>query len=198
MAQCTHYLTGLEFEIEGKEFLEKKESFIVVVNHQCPLDSLTVSHFYPFLRKCAVVTRTELRRELVYALGGWIGGMIFIDRTYTETTKRALDEAVQKMKEEPRQILIFPEATDQNTGIIHPFRKGAFHMAIQAGVPIVPVVVSQYTWYEHFKRFDGGKVLIKVLPPVKTDSYTSNNVGDLSNCVWNQMTETFNQLKGRI
>lgn len=170
----------------------------MVVNHQCPLDCLTIAQFYPFLRKCAVVTRTEFRRELIYALGGWIGGMIFIDRTYSETTKETLNEAVTKLKEEPRQILIFPEGGDQNTGVIHPFRKGAFHMAIQAGVPIVPVVVSQYTWYEHFKRFDGGKVIIKVLPPVKTDNYTSKNVEELSNCVWSLMTETFNQLKSRI
>lgn len=145
-----------------------------------------------------MITRAEFQRDFIYAIGGWIGGMIFIDRTYTEATKKAIDEAVQKLKEEPRQIFIHPEARDFNTGTIHPFKKGAFHMAIQARVPIVPVVISQYTWYEHFKRFDSGKVIVKVLPPVKTDNYTSDNVEDLSNYVWNQMNETFNELKNRI
>lgn len=59
------------------------------------------------------------------------------------------------------KLWVFPEGTRRNTGDIHPFKKGAFHMAIQAQIPILPVVFSSYYFLDSSKKyFDQGTFLI--------------------------------------
>lgn len=56
------------------------------------------------------------------------------------------------------KLWVFPEGTRRNTGQIHPFKKGAFHIAIASKLPILPVVFSQYYFLDKAnKRFDHGK-----------------------------------------
>lgn len=61
------------------------------------------------------------------------------------------------------KLWVFPEGTRHNTGDIHPFKKGAFHLAITSQLPILPVVYSQYYFLdEKNRRFDHGKTILKL------------------------------------
>lgn len=94
---------------------------------------------------------------------------VFIDRGNRETARAAFDGASRAMNEDKQSVYIFPEGTRSYT--LHPemlpFKKGAFHLAVQAKVPIVPIVVANYSDVLHVpsRRFTGGKVPVKGSSP---------------------------------
>lgn len=79
---------------------------------------------------------------------------VFIDRANRATARAAFDSAAQTMRTERQSVFIFPEGTRSYTETpdLLPFKKGAFHLAIQAQVPIVPVVVANYAHVLNVKK----------------------------------------------
>jgi len=90
---------------------------------------------------------------------------VFIDRGNRQTAKLAFDGAARVMREEKQSVYIFPEGTRSYTTQpdLLPFKKGAFHLAVQAQVPIVPIVVANYSNILHLqsRTFTGGKIPVK-------------------------------------
>lgn len=90
---------------------------------------------------------------------------VFIDRGNRETAKLAFDGAAQQMKQERQSVYIFPEGTRSyaTKPELLPFKKGAFHLAVQAQVPVVPIVVANYSNVLHFQNrtFTSGKIPVK-------------------------------------
>ena len=76
-----------------------------------------------------------------------LSGTVFIDRADKKSAVRAFDGAAREIREKRQSVFIFPEGTRSNATepMLLPFKKGAFHLAIQAKVPIVPVVAACYT-----------------------------------------------------
>lgn len=108
---------------------------------------------------------------------GWymsVTGMVFIDRRNRHAAVQSLDEACRKIREHGISILVYPEGTRSATGQILPFKKGPFVMAIQAGVPIVPVAVegSGYVLGRDSGRLRPGTVNLKVGEPIETAGLT--------------------------
>lgn len=95
-----------------------------------------------------------------------LSGTVFIDRANRENALQAFSSAVREMKENKQSVWIFPEGTRSYfiKPDMLPFKKGAFHLAIQAGVPIVPVIVQNYSHVLHLQRrsFEPGTIKIKV------------------------------------
>ena len=138
------------------------------------------------------------KRELIYLSGtfgvaSWLAGLYFIDRKSGGRAGHALNDAIKEFKKKNIKLWVFPEGTRRNTGEIHDFKKGAFHAAIQAQVPIVPVVFSSY---KHFfdskkKMFNEGEVIITALPEISTIGMTAENVDELLNMTRNAMVEIY-------
>lgn len=113
------------------------------------------------------------------------------------------------------KLWIFPEGKRHNTGEIHPFKKGAFHLAIEEKLPILPVVFSQYYFLdEKNQRFDHGegqeckencchrfllgKVIVTPLPLISTEGMTAKDVDKLINRTREVMTATFHEVNKEI
>lgn len=182
---CHHISTllGLRWELRGREHLEKNRACIIVANHQSSLDILGMFDLWPVMDKCTVVAKKEIFYAWPVGLAAWLCGLIFIDRMNSEKARSALNTATKeitnkKVKEGRAWIVliiirflfafhrdasqiklwIFPEGTRRNTGEIHPFKKGAFHVAIRSQLPILPVVFSSYCFLSaKEKRFDSGE-----------------------------------------
>lgn len=90
---------------------------------------------------------------------------IFLDRANRETARTALDGAAKQMQTERQSAFIFPEGTRSYStkAEMLPFKKGAFHLAVQAQVPIVPVVVANYSNVLNLKAkiFNAGAIPVK-------------------------------------
>lgn len=94
---------------------------------------------------------------------------------------------------------VFPEGTRRNTGEIHPFKKGAFHLAISCQLPILPVVYSRYYFLNKAeKHFDHGKVTITALPPIETVGMSIDQVDELMKRVHQTMTTQFHESNKEI
>ncbi|KAK1117361.1 hypothetical protein K0M31_016733 [Melipona bicolor] len=188
---CTH-LMGVQWELRGKEHLEKERACIIVSNHQSSLDIMGMYQIWPIMQKCTVVGKKQIFYAWPFGLAAWFCGLIFIDKMQSDKARSILNSAIVYLKKDKIKLWIFPEGTRRNTGKIHPFKKGAFHVAINAQLPILPVVFSSYYFLSSKeKRFDAGRVIITTLPPISTEGLTSADIENLIEKTRNTMTEVF-------
>ncbi|XP_057325030.1 1-acyl-sn-glycerol-3-phosphate acyltransferase alpha [Microplitis mediator] len=191
---CHHVssLLGLKWELRNRANLEKEQACIVVANHQSSLDILGMFEMWPVMDKCTVVAKKELFYAWPFGLAAWLCGLIFIDRMNSEKARTALNTATDKIKEKKIKMWIFPEGTRHNTGEIHPFKKGAFHVAVNSQLPILPVVFSSYYFLsKKDKRFDPGRIIITTLPPIPTTGLGPEDIEALMDKTRNSMTQVF-------
>lgn len=91
---------------------------------------------------------------------------------------------------------MFPEGTRRNTGVLHDFKKGAFHTAIQAQVPILPVVFSSYQTFldKKLRIFETGVVIIEAMPEISTIGLTHQDTNKLMQQTRQLMIEKFTEI----
>lgn len=123
---------------------------------------------------------------------------VFIERSSRSQAVAAFDKAAQQMQTQRQSVYIFPEGT--RSYYDHPdllsFKKGAFHLAIQAQVPIIPVVVANYSNVLNMKRkiFTTGRIPSRVLEPISTKGKTKEDVDGLLQEVREKMLSALKNL----
>ncbi|ELR64717.1 1-acyl-sn-glycerol-3-phosphate acyltransferase [Photobacterium marinum] len=168
---------GIKLEIRYPEGAEKFGASVYVGNHQNNFDLFTIAG--------AVMPRTVTvgKKSLVWLpLFGqlyWLTGNILIDRANRSKAVGTIGQVVDKIKQLQVSVWMFPEGTRSRGRGLLPFKTGAFHAAIGAGVPVVPVVCST-TDKVNLNRWDNGVVIVEVLPPISTEGYTKEDVRELS------------------
>uniref|UniRef100_A0A1B6IBR7 1-acyl-sn-glycerol-3-phosphate acyltransferase n=1 Tax=Homalodisca liturata TaxID=320908 RepID=A0A1B6IBR7_9HEMI len=191
---CKHIsrVLGLHWELHGKEYLEKDEACVIVANHQSSLDILGMFELWPVMRKCTVVAKKELFYAWPFGLAAWLCGLIFIDRLNSETSRQAINSSIDQLKKDKVKLWVFPEGTRKNTGEIHTFKKGAFHAAVSAQMPLLPIVFTQFYFMESSQKLlDVGRIVMTVLPPVNTEGLTAADIPQLMSDTRASMISTF-------
>lgn len=110
---------------------------VFVANH---VSNIEAPALFQALPRISVVMKESLGRIPLLGYAMRMGGFICVDRTARDSRRRALEQAVQTLQS-GISMLVFPEGTRNPTGRLLPFRPGPFQMAIEAGVPVVPVTV---------------------------------------------------------
>jgi 1-acyl-sn-glycerol-3-phosphate acyltransferase len=131
---------GVKLDVRGLDRVDWSKPCVVVVNHQSMIDIPALQLGLP--RPLRFITKKELMA--VPFLGHFMRsvGMIAIDRGNTAEGIEQLKQHAKQMPEDVASVISFAEGTRSRTGEIRPFRKGAFMLAIEAGVPIVPVSIE--------------------------------------------------------
>jgi len=127
-------LLGVTVRVQGREHLASGGPFVFTPNHQSHLDILVLLGYLPGRTRFAA--KRELWRHPVVGAVLDTLGMVPIDRDRPE---RAI-EALNRAGDESESLVIFPEGKRSRSGQLLPFKSGAFVLAIQTGLPIVPVV----------------------------------------------------------
>ena len=134
-------IVGLRYVVEGREHMLDRPA-IYCANHtsnvEPPLLFAALRRLTPRLH---ILYKAELRKLPILNLGFDLVGFIPIDRGNREQTTRAVGQAVARLNA-GGSFFVFPEGTRSRTGELLPFRKGAFVMALRAGVPIVPIAIT--------------------------------------------------------
>ena len=153
----------------------------------------SVSDVWPVIRKMTVIAKRELLFVGSFGIAMFLAGLTFIDRKSGEKAGQAMNEAMEDLKKKNIKLWVFPEGTRRNTGMIHEFKKGAFHAAIQAQVPIVPVVFSSYKTFLNTEKkiFDKGEIIITALPEISTEGLTVDSIDDLIQSTRSLMIEKY-------
>ncbi|KAI4143171.1 MAG: hypothetical protein L6R39_004685, partial [Caloplaca ligustica] len=129
--------TNVRFVIvSGESYLSASRPCVIVGNHQSELDVLLLARIFP--PYCSVTAKASLRRIPVL---GWfmaLSGTVFIDRGNSTSARAAFSGAVQEMLEHRQSVFIFPEGTRSYARgpELGMFKKGAFHLAVQAQVDV--------------------------------------------------------------
>jgi putative phosphoserine phosphatase/1-acylglycerol-3-phosphate O-acyltransferase len=156
-------ITGIDVEVQGEHHLWAHRPSLFLFNHQSIVDGYVL---LTLLRRgftgVEEVAKMPLLGEILRTLD-----FAFIDRSNTRSAKEAMEPAVDRLRL-GMSVVIAPEGTRSLTPRLGRFKKGAFHIAMQAGAPVVPVVIRNA--YEVMARgsllFRPGKVQVCVLPPI--------------------------------
>jgi 1-acyl-sn-glycerol-3-phosphate acyltransferase len=139
-SRATLWAAGTPLRIVGLENVDRESPQVIACNHQSMFDVWAMAAALPVRNH--FVAKKEIRRIPIFGRAAAAAGHVFIDRDNHAAAIATLKVAAQKIREERSTAVVFPEGTRSLTGDLQRFKKGPFIMAIEAGVPIVPSVVS--------------------------------------------------------
>lgn len=137
-ARINTWVTPVKVTVAGRENIKPGQSYVVVANHLSHFDILAV---YGWLGiDFRWVMKQELRRVPALGYACVMLGHVYIDRSNPEAAKQSIDSAKHQLKD-GTSIFFFPEGTRSVSGEIQPFKKGAFHLAKELGLPVLPISI---------------------------------------------------------
>jgi len=183
---------GLRPQVEGTDRVDPDGSYVVVGNHQSNLDPMC--HFLTFPAPLRFLAKKELYSVPVFGSALRATGMIKVDRDQPsmDFINKQVDEAVAR----GRSIIVYGEGTRSKTGEMAPFKKGPFVIAIQTGLPIVPVAINgtNAIWPPGAKMMHPGPVKIEFGEPIKTVGLTLADVDALRDRTRTWIAETLDRI----
>ena len=181
--------------ISGETVNNPRNPYVVVSNHQSMADIPIISNL-PWEMKW-------VGKEVLFRIPviGWmmrLSGDIQVDRGSARSGAKALLNA-QKVLAKKCSVMIFPEGTRTLDGRLRAFADGAFHLAVRAGVPILPVVIDGTMDCIPKNSWRFGKpsdIFLKVLPPIDTSTFSVDKVSELRDAVRTRILEQLAEWRG--
>ncbi len=180
--------------IEGEENLDPKKSYVVVINHQNMMDIPTL---YLLSFHFRWVSKQEVFKIPFFGQFLLIHGDIAIQRGNPKVAMRKVVEDGTKWLNRGVSVAIFPEGTRSKDGEIHRFKAGAFNLAKEADVEVLPIVMDgtkgafskcgMFNWRN--------KTILKVLPPISREVVAATEVKELAEMVREQMIQALNSIR---
>lgn len=185
---------GLRWKVRGLENVDNSRGAVVLLNHQSSIDLFVLAVLWPLMSRCTVVAKRSLQYLAPFGTATWLWGTVFIDRG-AQSARKALNKQVEAIKSDKRKLLLFPEGTRHSGDKLLPFRKGAFHVAMDAGAPIQPVVVSRYHFLDEDRyKFDSGEFIVSFLPMIETEGVAKEDILSLIEKTQGMMQEEFSKI----
>jgi putative phosphoserine phosphatase/1-acylglycerol-3-phosphate O-acyltransferase len=177
-ADTASALIGLNLKIEGEQHLWSHRPAVFIFNHQSNVDMVIIARL--LRRDITGVGKREIRDMPVIGRVMEAAGVVLIDRKNSASAIEAMSPLVDAMRVEGKSVCLSPEGTRAATIKLANFKKGAFHLAMQAGVPIVPIVIqnSGDVQPKGDMLFHPGTVEVEVLPPIDTSSWSVDTIDD--------------------
>ncbi|MFH1469988.1 MAG: lysophospholipid acyltransferase family protein [Pseudomonadota bacterium] len=170
------WLAGIRMEVRGWEHLSTPSGRIIAFNHNSFLEVLLLSALnvprYSWLGK----------RSFLYipvmGVGMWLLGGHFIDRGHKKKAHASIQKLGEDLELHRLSAYVAPEGTRSRTGALQPFKMGLFHLALDTGAPIVPMVI--YGVHDLLAPDDWkvspGTVHIEIHPPIDTSGWTRESL----------------------
>ncbi|MEZ8235065.1 1-acylglycerol-3-phosphate O-acyltransferase [Vibrio splendidus] len=186
---------GMKLELRIPEDAYSRGQHVYVANHQNSWDLFTISS--AVTPKVVTVGKKSLAWMPLFGQLYWLTGNILIDRANRSKAVGTIDQVVTSLKESDVSVWMFPEGTRSRGRGLLPFKTGAFHAAIGAGLPIIPIVCSS-TGGAKLNRWNNGHVIVEMLPPISTEDYDKSNVRQLANLAREQMAAKLEELDKEV
>ncbi|MCK8074175.1 1-acylglycerol-3-phosphate O-acyltransferase [Vibrio sp. 1CM23M] len=186
---------GMKLELRIPEDAYSRGQHVYVANHQNSWDLFTISS--AVTPKVVTVGKKSLVWMPLFGQLYWLTGNILIDRANRSKAVGTIDQVVTSLKESDVSVWMFPEGTRSRGRGLLPFKTGAFHAAIGAGLPIIPIVCSS-TGGVKLNRWNNGHVIVEMLPPISTEDYDKSNVRQLANLAREQMAAKLEELDKEV
>ncbi|MCB9916004.1 MAG: 1-acyl-sn-glycerol-3-phosphate acyltransferase [Planctomycetes bacterium] len=167
---------GIRLDVHGLEHLEAPGPRLLLFNHVSLLDLFVLAALCP--RRPVVLYKKEFRRIPGLGLALANMGMIPVDRRDHEAALRSVAEAGARLRANEATVMMAPEGTRSRAGGLQEFKLGAFHLAAQTGVPVVPMILRGIDEVLPMGSFVArpGVVRVDLLPPLDTRGWQSAEV----------------------
>jgi 1-acyl-sn-glycerol-3-phosphate acyltransferase len=183
-------VSRIKVTVEGLSGIDLQRPYIYMPNHQSNFDiPVLLGHLAVQFRWLA---KMELFKVPIFGHAMRKAGYISIDRNNRESAFESLETAAEKIKNGV-SVLIFPEGTRSRDGKLQPFKKGGFIMAIDSGVPIVPVIISgaRAIMTKGKFRVNPGQIRMSIQQPIDTTVYSRDTKETLMKHVRRVMCDNF-------
>jgi 1-acyl-sn-glycerol-3-phosphate acyltransferase len=194
-ARSILFVSGIRVTVKGVENIDRDQSYIFMANHQSNFDIPVLLGRLPVQFRW--LAKAELFKIPLFGRAMQGCGYISIDRMNRKSAFESLTRAANTIRN-GTSVVIFPEGTRSMDGKIMAFKKGGFVLTLNAGVPIIPVVIHG-TWPIMPKskfQIRSGRVTLEILPPVDTSQYSRKDKEHLIDAVRNIMCQNFERLQG--
>ncbi len=157
-------ICGIRVEVSGQERLRAGGAMLIASAHQSAFDTIVWPTLVP---RCCYVLKQELLRIPLFGPLAQSTGMIAVDRAGGASAMRGLIREAERAVREQRQIVIFPEGTRAEPGVLLPLQPGVAALATRTGLPVIPVVTdSGLCWGRRAFHKRPGTIHIRVLEPI--------------------------------
>lgn len=186
----------LKLLADVKGLLEHQRPCVIVANHQSNYDLFVVGRVVP--PRTVTIGKHSLKWLPIFGSMFWLGGNVLINRDDPALAKQSMLATTEILQHKDTSIWVFVEGARNLGKGLRPFKKGAFQMAIAAGVPIIPVCVSNYARDMRLNRWNAGTVMIRTLPSLPTSHLTLDDMPQLIDTCRQRMEECINQMDAQL
>ena len=170
------FLFGLNIKLENQHILQDLRSSLIISNHQDTLDVFLGGFIVP--DHTVLVGKKQLVLIPLFGQIFWLTGNIALNRANRKKAFESLENAKNAMVGKGKNIWIMPEGTRSRKEGLLPFKKGPFHLAIHAQVPVVPIAFSPYSHLD-LNALKSGTVTLCALEPIETKGLTKEDIPSL-------------------
>jgi 1-acyl-sn-glycerol-3-phosphate acyltransferase len=170
------WIVGIRLEVHGAEHLPDEGPALVLFTHQSLVDLALISALWP--ARGTVVYKREFHAIPLMGRTMRAMGMTPIDRSQREAAVRSLDEVVRAMNERDTVAMLAPEGTRSRLNGLMPFKRGPFHVALDTGAPLIPMVFRGVRQVMPFGRWIArpGTVRVDYLSPTDTREWSAETL----------------------
>jgi 1-acyl-sn-glycerol-3-phosphate acyltransferase len=177
-------VSGVKVAFENASVIDAGRPQILVANHVSWFDVLALSGHLP--GRWVFVAKRELADVPLFGRAAAACGQIFIDRQDRNAAIQSLEAARRRLEEERPTVIMFPEGTRSPDGNLQPFKKGAFVLAIQSGVEIVPAAISgsRDVMPKGSLRIRPGTITVRFGRPIEVEGLGAEDRNNLTERAW--------------
>jgi 1-acyl-sn-glycerol-3-phosphate acyltransferase len=186
----------VRYEIEGIEHIDPDARYVIASNHLSTFDIPLLLWVLPVEGR--FLAKQELFKIPLVGRAMSTVGMIKINRESGGSSRAAIKEGVVLAAERGYSLIVFPEGTRGSDGELLPFKKGAFRIAIDAQLPVLPVIIEGNDRISKpgSKIFRPGRARVRILPPIPTEGLTNrDNLNDLFHSTEAAIIEGYAELR---
>ena len=186
------WLMGVKVRLETDSVLNHQRPAVIVANHLSNYDLFVFGRIVP--ERTVSLGKTSLKWIPLFGQLYWLAGNVLIDRGNAIRAKQSMLDLTDTLQHKDMSIWVFVEGTRSHGKGLGPFKKGAFQMAINAGVPIVPVVSNTYVRQVKLGRWNNGEIILRSMPSIPTAGLTLDDVPALMDRCRQQMLDMIETL----
>lgn len=191
-----HRLFGLRLIIRKPHDYDQQGPYVYIANHQNSYDIFTLSRSLPL--GTVTIGKKSLKWIPFFGQLYWLAGNILIDRKNKGRAHGTIGTAAAAIRKRKLSIMMFPEGTRNYGKGLLPFKTGAFHTALQAQVPVVPVCMSTTHNQVNLNRWNNGTVIVEFLPEIVTEGLKKEGARDLMQSAHEQMNAKIAELDAEV
>lgn len=186
--------TGVRVQLKEQGKIDQEQPYIFVANHQNTLDIMALAAHLPY--PFGFVAKVELSRVPVLGIAMRNSASIFIDRSDPRKSLASIQHAGRRIRE-GNSVLLFAEGTRSFTPQLQPFKKGAFVLAVEAGIPMVPITLLNSYQFMDERRLVGrpGTIQCIVGTPISVEGKRRRDIPALMEEVRDQMEQALAEMK---